>query len=171
MQQLQDASDQRGCAREVLETIMAVITQVREAAARRPRRKGAPSLIQLRAMNVVRKRPGASLSVVSSHLALTLSATSRLVDTLAARRYLARTVCAENRRCVALTLTAKGARVLEAALRETEKELAQRLAGLTRGQQDSVCSAMHLIRTCVEESISPLGKLPKTVRLQARRSL
>jgi DNA-binding MarR family transcriptional regulator len=83
MQQLQNASDVQKCARGVLEAVLAVLVHVRESAALRHRDR--PSLIHLRAMGVLRKRPGATLSMVADQLALTISATSRLVDALVAK--------------------------------------------------------------------------------------
>src|SRR5205085_1983109 len=133
MQQLQNASDPLPCAAGVLETLMDVLLMVREHTARRhPDR---PSLIHIRAMGVLRKRPGATLSTLSDQLALTLSATSRLVENLVEKGLVARVIPAGNRRTVSLDLTPAGHKVLAEALHEAQAELAKTLENLTASER------------------------------------
>ena len=80
MQQLQNASDSCVCARAVLEAVLDVMVTLREKTARRHRADGEAcgvTLVHMRALGVLRKRPGATLSMLSDQLALTVSATSR----------------------------------------------------------------------------------------------
>src|SRR5205809_76708 len=125
MQQLQNASEARGetsrCAAAVLEALFEVLVSVRETCARR--NPDGPSLMRMRALGFLRKRPGASLSMLSVQLALTLSATSRLVDGLVEEKLVARTVAEENRRKVELALTGAGFKMHRAALNEAITDL------------------------------------------------
>jgi DNA-binding MarR family transcriptional regulator len=159
MQQLHNASETPGasrtlprddgpvaCARGVLEAVLAVMVTVREMSARRHRGETGPSLIHVRAMGVLSKRPGATLSALSDQLGLTLSATSRLVDALVAKGAVARTVPAGNRRTVSLALTPAGARALESCMEVTQRELADRLAGLTAAQRRGMAASTKLLR-------------------------
>ena len=104
----------------------------------------------LRAMGVLRKRPGATLSEMSDQLALTLSATSRLVDSLVEKGFVARAVPAGNRRTVSLKLTAAGNRSLDAAMRETRKDLACRLEKLSGKERSDICRSMKRLRAVME---------------------
>jgi DNA-binding MarR family transcriptional regulator len=150
MQQLQNARESEHCAREVLEAVMAVMVSVREMAARRQRDSGGPSLIHIRAMGFLRKRPGANLSGLSDQLALTLSATSRLVDCLVHRRFVRRHVPPANRRSVNLYLTPSGNRTFEIAIRDTQRELASYLENLSPPQRRNLRASMTTLQTLFE---------------------
>jgi DNA-binding MarR family transcriptional regulator len=153
MQQLQNASEARpeACARAVLEAVLEVMVTVREKTARRHGGEyRGPTLVHFRALGVLRKRPGATLSMLSDQLALTLSATSRLVDCLVARRLVERTVPAGNRRTVSLVLTAAGERLLEKAMRDTQRELAMPLRKLSPRERAALCAAMGTLRQVME---------------------
>ncbi len=170
MQQLQNASDVQKCARGVLEAVLAVLVHVRESAALRHRDR--PSLIHLRAMGVLRKRPGATLSAVADQLALTISATSRLVDALVAKGVVARTVPPGNRRTVSLLLTPAGTRALEAAMRETQRDLAKPLKRLTAQQRCGMCASMEVLQELIEGNSTgqpTRGKVTKTLRKNGQR--
>lgn len=145
MQQLQIASDSGICARQVLETVLEVLVTVRENTARR-HRGGRPSMIHLRAMGVLSKRPGATLSMLSDQLALTLSATSRLVDTLVHKGLLVRTIPPGNRRTLSLELTPRGAKILDTCMRQTQMELAQPLSRLSPRQRAALCRTLSSLR-------------------------
>jgi DNA-binding MarR family transcriptional regulator len=87
---------------------------------------------------------------MSDQLALTLSATSRLVDSLVVKGLVARAVPAGNRRTVSLSLTAVGTKSLDAAIRETRKDLAARLRKLTAKQRAGICRSMQELRGAME---------------------
>ena len=148
MQQLQNASDPVTCAADILDAVLEVMVSVRETCARR--HGGGPTLIRFRAMGVLRKRPGATLSVLSDQLALTLSATSRLIDSLVEQGLVVRKVPAGNRRTVSLALTAAGNKSLDAAIRETRKDLAARLEKLTPKERTAICRSMKSLRAVME---------------------
>jgi DNA-binding MarR family transcriptional regulator len=139
MQQLQNASDAEVCADAVLEAVLEVMVGLRERTARKFR---GPTLIQMRAMGVLRKRPGATLSWLSDQLALTLSATSRLAECLVARRLIERRIPPGDRRSVSLHLTVAGTQLLNAKLREARCELARELASLSRRDRAALTRSM-----------------------------
>ena len=148
MQQLQNASDVEACARSLLETVIEVLVTVRESKARR--HGGGPTLIHLRAMGVLRKRPGATLSMVADQLALTVSATSRLVDVLVEKGMVARVIPEGNRRTVSLMLTAAGNKSMEKMMRETERDLAMLLEKLPAKTRAGLRVGMEELRKVME---------------------
>jgi DNA-binding MarR family transcriptional regulator len=143
MQQLQNASDPLPCAASVFEAALDVMLLIRETTARRHHDR--PSLIHVRAMGTLRKRPGATLSDLSQHLALTPSATSRLVECLVGKGLVERIVPAGNRRVVSLRLTAAGRKSLTKSLHLAQCELAKPLEKLTAAQRAALGEAMALL--------------------------
>ena len=143
MQQLQNASDSRACARG---GAGGRDGGDGDAAGNRRRyradgKAGGVTLVHIRALGVLRKRPGATLSMLSDQLALTISATSRLVD--AAGR---ETTGGQNRAGkkspdgVAARLTPAGsAGALEGVMREAQDELGGSLKRFTRRQRRDMC--------------------------------
>jgi DNA-binding MarR family transcriptional regulator len=154
MQQLQNASDCSRCARAVLDAMIDVLISVRENAARRyarePEKGRRPSLIQVRALGILQKRPGATLSVLADQLSLTLSATSRLVDGLVRKRLVARTIPQKNRRTLSLMLTVAGKKSLQTALRQTETELVPLIAKLPEANRVALTHAMSTLQAIMK---------------------
>jgi DNA-binding MarR family transcriptional regulator len=155
MQQLQNASEARPevCARAVLEAVLEVMVTLREKKARRMGGKNKwPTLVHCRALGVLKKRPGATLSILSDQLALTLSATSRLVDLLVQRGVVERTVPEGNRRTVSLVLTREGEKMLEKSMRETQEDLAVPLRELTGKERATLCRALGKLQRVMESA-------------------
>jgi len=159
MQQLQNASDPVVCAASVLEAVLDVMLLVREQTARRQARKGHATLIHVRAMGVLRKRPGASLSVLAEQLALTLSATSRLVDCLVSKGLVTRKIPADNRRTVSLHLTPTGAKVHSRARDEAQHELSLLLRQLSPAQRARLTCSMDCLRQAIESASDTQSKI------------
>ncbi|HVS71931.1 MAG TPA: MarR family transcriptional regulator [Phycisphaerae bacterium] len=176
MQQLQNASDNpkaraapgatvapdvripapsaRLAARELLDVSPRMTFIIRELAYRH--RTRSVSFPQLRVLALVHKVPCADLSFIARHLSLSLSAASRLVEHLVAKKLLSRTTPKNNRRKIALTLTPAGRKVLDKTTRAVEKELAARLAHLLPHSRQTLLTALHTLRdlctaTCGEE--------------------
>jgi DNA-binding MarR family transcriptional regulator len=143
MQQLQNASDPLSCAATVMEAVLDVMLMVREQTARRHHDR--PSLIHVRAMGTLRKRPGATLSALSDQLALTPSATSRLVECLVEKGLIARVIPPGNRRTVSLHLTPVGRKLHSQALQLAHRELAKTLTQLAPAQRQTLTKAMALL--------------------------
>jgi DNA-binding MarR family transcriptional regulator len=150
MQPLQIASEPIACAAEVMEAALDVILLMRETTARGQGKKGGATLIHVRAMGVLRKRPGSTLSALAGQLALTLSATSRLIDVLVAKGYVAREVPAHNRRTVALHLTPAGAQVHAQAREKALEDLAKLLLRLPPARRTALTQSMTELRQALE---------------------
>jgi DNA-binding MarR family transcriptional regulator len=147
MQQLQNASDSRVCAAAVLEAVLEVMVTLREKTARRLH---GPTLVQMRALGALRKRPGATLSWLSDQLALTLSATSRLADNLVARKLIERRIPPGNRRSVSLYLTAAGTKAMQVKMGEARRELAKSLKTLKPRERSQLSAAMVRLHILLE---------------------
>ena len=153
MQQLQHASDPVACAGHVLEGVLDVMLLVREQTARRQTAKGdGVTLIHIRALGVLRKRPGATLSALSQQLALTLSATSRLVECLVSKGLVAREIPAGNRRTVSLQLTRLGNTIHKAAKGQAQRELATSLKSLSPAQRAELSLCMQRLSAVLENA-------------------
>lgn len=81
-----------------------------------------------RAMTFLEQTPGASVCAVAEHLGLSVSNVSKLLYVLAERGFVAHTASCEDRRRVALSLTAQGAAMIQAARRIATERLVTQLA-------------------------------------------
>lgn len=150
MQQLRNQTVSRAvsgdCAAEVLEAVPVVMRYIRS---QMRRHRGADlSVPQFRTLVFLDRRPGVSLTALAEFLALSLPATSRLVEGLVRRNLVDRRIPPRNRRLVALSINAHGRKIICAARHATEKRLAEVLAPL----RDEECAAIqHALRTLREE--------------------
>ena len=136
-------------SRAIVAAAPAATCIIREIAARYTSRD--ISFPKFRALAVIHRSPNADLSTIAAHLALTLSATSRLVDALVSKKLLLRKPRRDNRRKVRLTLTAAGRRALDATTRATESEFARRFDHLTVDTRAALLAAMHaLLALCAD---------------------
>jgi DNA-binding MarR family transcriptional regulator len=103
------------------------------------------SVPQFRTLNFLNRQAGASLSQVAEHIGLTLPSVSLLVEGLVERKLILRNTLAADRRCVTLTLTARGQSVLEAAHGATQAALAEKLAALSPKDRIIVVQAMQAL--------------------------
>lgn len=110
------------------------------------RRRGPEiSVLQLRALNFLRRHPGATLSVLAEHVGLTLPSMSSQVSGLVARDLIDRSVAVDDRRFVTLTLTEHGKSLLETARNGTQESLAKTLSVLAPDERAQVVTAMNLL--------------------------
>ena len=107
------------------------------------RRPEGLSVPQFRALGFLYRRGGASLSDVSERMGLALPTTSRMMDTLVKRGFVARETSASDRRCVVLSLTGQGRSAYDAASRETCARLAETLRALSASEREEVVRAMQ----------------------------
>jgi MarR family transcriptional regulator for hemolysin len=121
------ADDAEGCARDLLEVVPLASRWLRAAVRRR---EPTWSLPQLMAMGYLRLKPDASLSDLANHLGVGLPTASTLVSRLVSVNHVNRRDDPAERRRALLRLTSKGERQLDAALADTEAELAERLRTL-----------------------------------------
>jgi DNA-binding MarR family transcriptional regulator len=110
----------------------------------RKHRKGL-SVPQFRTLVWIDRHPAATLSAVAEHLGATLPTTSRIVDGLVSRGFLSRKERTDDRRQVALAITAAGRAVLDPAWSATRHEVELRLAALSADEQATISRAMQLL--------------------------
>jgi DNA-binding MarR family transcriptional regulator len=132
---------------ESAHVVFEVVPQVMQRIRAEMRRRRGPeiSVLQLRALAFLRRNPGATLSLLAEHVGLTLPSMSSQVSGLVARNLIDRSISAEDRRYVTLTLTEQGHSLLETARQGTQESLAKKLANLTLEERAVVIEAMHLL--------------------------
>jgi DNA-binding MarR family transcriptional regulator len=104
------------------------------------------SLPQIRTLAFLSRTDQASLSAVAGYLGFSLPTMSRAMEGMVANGWVDRRPVANNRRQVALTLTARGAAMLEQARGGIRTELATLVGGLPPAERAAVTSAMHSLR-------------------------
>ncbi|MBI4216487.1 MAG: MarR family transcriptional regulator [Chloroflexi bacterium] len=102
------------------------------------------SIPSFRALNYLRRHPGASLSEVAKHLGLTLPSASKLVQKLVTQKVVARRV-AEDRRRICLSLTQRGRTAFALARLETHQQLAEGLRSLSKEELATVSAALRVL--------------------------
>ena len=132
------------CAHEILEVIPLVMRVIRSEM--RQRRAEGLTVPQFRALLYVDRMPGTSLSEVAEYLGLTLPSTSALVDGLVTRELLLRQSDRQDRRRMTLNLTPEGKSQLEIAQEGTQRQLVERISGLSDAERSKIVEVMRLLR-------------------------
>jgi DNA-binding MarR family transcriptional regulator len=147
------------CAREILETVPLVMRFIRCHVRQHP----ATGLIlpQFRALSYVSRVNAPSLSEVAEHLGVGLPAMSRLADDLVRKGWMDRRPVANNRRQIALDLTAAGSKKLESVRAAIRRRLAEKLTSLSAAERSAVREAMQALRGAFEVKTSEGGRVPK----------
>lgn len=101
--------------------------------------------VQLRALTLINAYPGCSPSALADYLLLSRSAVTRVLDELVAQRLVARRAASGDRRRLELLVTAAGRRQVNAYLAGARAALAERLAGLSDAERDTVARAMAIL--------------------------
>jgi DNA-binding MarR family transcriptional regulator len=104
------------------------------------------SVPQLRALGLVHRRPGASLTDVAAHLGVTPATASVLVDRLVRRGLLHRDSHPRERRRISLSLTREGSRHLRAARTATRGRLAKILGAFPAPDRATISAGVSLLR-------------------------
>ncbi len=155
MQQLthDNNSASAACAREILATIPLVMRFLRGQM--RHHRGRELTVPQFRALIFTNTMPAATLSDLAEHVGLSLPAASRLVGGLVRRGLLARRARPDNRRCVALTLTARGRAAFESAYDCTRQALADQLAALSLRELEQVTRGVRVLHEVFDADGAP----------------
>ena len=146
MQSLYETTKQSGvevCAREVLDTSPPVSWFIRR---QMRSHRGGLSLAQFRTLIRVNRPPAASLSAVAEHLGASLPTTSRIVQGLVDKGFLARQGCRWDRRQITLELTPRGREMLTQARRATQESMELEIAKLTAKDRATIVTAMRILR-------------------------
>lgn len=104
------------------------------------------SVPQFRTLLFLDQNPGISLSTLAEYLGLSLPATSRLIEGLVRKSFVARRIPAGNRRLVALSISARGLKTVSAARRATVNRLAEVVAALTDDERAAVQRTLRALR-------------------------
>ena len=131
------------CARQILEAVPMVMGAIRTEM--RSHRGSELSVPQFRVLIFLNRHEGASLSDIAEHLGLTLPSMSKMIDSLLARNMVTRQMHSEDRRCVALALTALGRQAMQSACKATESRLAERLVVLPAAERRTIIEAMQVL--------------------------
>ena len=137
------APDADGCAGEFLDVIPLAMRWTRAAVRRR---EPSWSLPQLQALGFIRLNPGASLSELAANLGVGLPTASTLVSRLVSVDQVDRRDDPNERRRAVLRLTPRGEAQFEAALTDTQAELAERLRGLSDRDLAKLCQSFAILR-------------------------
>ena len=137
-------ADADACARELLEVVPLASRWMRAAVRQR---NPSWSLPQLQALGFLRLNPGASLSDLAWNLGVGLPTASTLVSRLVSMKQVDRRDDPAERRRALLRLTSKGEAQLEAALADTQGELAERLRSLPARDLARVCGSLAILHT------------------------
>lgn len=130
------------CSAQLLEVVPAIMRRIRSEM----RRRTIPDLTvpQFRALNYLQRHPRSSLSDVATHLGLTLSSTSKLVQHLVAQKVVIRRGATDRRR-VCLSLTQQGITALTIARLETQQQLTEILSSLTQDELTLISAALQIL--------------------------
>lgn len=131
-------------AHELIEVVPMVMQELR-AEVRRQRDPDL-SVLQIRVLAFLNRHPGSPLSAVAEHVGLTLPSMSSQVTGLVGRNMIDRSVSAEDRRFVTLTLTDQGRYVMEAALRGAEASITPRLDTLSPDERAALSAGLDILR-------------------------
>ena len=124
------------------EALLAVARAVVGISTRAADAVGGVSVVQLRALTVLRDLEPATLGRLARQMGVTVSTTSRLVDRLVAAGLVDRAPAPESRREVALALSAAGRALLDRYDDRRLIELRAALDGIPAERRDAVVAAL-----------------------------
>ncbi len=138
------------CVAQVLATVPMVMRNIRqEMRSHRPTDLSVP---QFRAMGLIYRHGGISLSHVADHMGLTLPTVSKMIDTLVKRGLVMRETSSDDRRRLMLRLTEDGSAAYEESDRRTQERLAEALKALSPAERDEVTRAMQALRRVLAQA-------------------
>ena len=108
------------------------------------------SLPQFRALRILQRHPGLSLSQLAARLDLTLASTSAMIELLVKHEMVSREDSSADRRKVSLQLRPRGTAALEATWQATQLKLGEILTTLSMEDQwvvERAMRALHVVLT------------------------
>lgn len=99
-------------------------------------------VLQFRVLVIVAGRESLSLSQLAEAAKITLTRASRLCERMVADKLLHRVDDPDDRRQLNLTLTARGRRIVDKAMRHRQREVASVLARMPRAQRGALVTAL-----------------------------
>jgi DNA-binding MarR family transcriptional regulator len=148
MQSLDKATNGSAFMEQSAELVMETVSMVTRAIKRemREHRPMEMSMQQFRAMGMIDRHPGESLSFVAAHLGLTDATASKLIEALVKPGLITRAEAADDRRKVVISITKSGRRALESARKAALGRIASVLARLDEQDRSAVIRAMNVLR-------------------------
>jgi DNA-binding MarR family transcriptional regulator len=137
-------SSSETCVREILETVPLVMRAIRGEMRRH--RTPTLSVTEFRALIFLDRNAGASLVALSDHLGLASATVSKMIDGMVASRFVARRTCPEDRRRIALDLTASGRGTLERARLLAQANFSTLVSALQPEQRLELIRAMRALK-------------------------
>ncbi len=113
-------------------------------------RKRPPEVLsfhQFRVLKAIQEHKGASLSQVAERLGDSLSAASKLVDSLVEQGFVARSTAEDDRRKLALEVTDAGREAMNVVHRQALSLLSEKLASLSLSECAMLDLAMDILRS------------------------
>jgi DNA-binding MarR family transcriptional regulator len=107
------------------------------------------TLTQMRALGFLMGSPGASLSELAEDLSLQMPTTSKVIEEMVQKRWVVREVVPENRRKLALYVTAKGSKAVGKAAEPAMTRMAELLGQLSAKDRKTVERAMSILHPLV----------------------
>ncbi|HEX4055194.1 MAG TPA: MarR family transcriptional regulator [Tepidisphaeraceae bacterium] len=129
------------CAGIVLDVVPPISRAIRKVM--RQHRLAELSVPQFRALGLLSFAPQASLSCVADYIGSSLPAASRMIDGLVAKKLVARKECCHDRRQISLVLTPQGLSAFLESRHAAQRQLTERLAGLSEDKKKGVIEAMR----------------------------
>ena len=114
------------------------------------RMRGGVSLLQYRALYLIKMHPLVNLSAVAEHIVASLPTASRMIAVLEGKGYVQRTDSRDDRRQVELRITPEGEKVVDEMRQMTLEKMGQVLSKLDEGQRATVNEAMKLLKEVFE---------------------
>lgn len=138
------------CAANIM-TVVPVVTRFLRAELRS---QGQPhlSLSQLRVLRFLQRQPQSSLSEVADYLDVTRPTMSAMVERLVQRGLVQRLVDPQERRRIALTLTATGLSLLDEVYGATLATVAHRLERLSEEQLAHVTAGLLILANLLSDA-------------------
>jgi DNA-binding MarR family transcriptional regulator len=134
------------------EVLLVALRSAMGVSVRAADRIGSTSLVQLRALTVLREEQGAGVGRLADRMGVAVSTASRLVDRLAAAGLAGRSPSPDDGRGVALALTPEGERLLD---RYDDLRLADArscLAAVPDDRRGDVLAALHELTAAARRS-------------------
>jgi DNA-binding MarR family transcriptional regulator len=136
-----DQGSRDECAGFVLDVVPPISRAIRKMM--RQHRLAGLSVPQFRALGLLSFSPQASLSCVADYIGSSLPAASRMIDGLVSKKLVARKECSHDRRQISLVLTPPGLSAFLESRHAAQRQLTERLAGLSENKKKSVIEAMR----------------------------
>jgi DNA-binding MarR family transcriptional regulator len=132
------------CASELLEVVPMVMHSIRKVMSQH--RIKSLSEAQFRAMRFLHRHPDTSLVDVVEHMRLTPPSVSKLIDGLVARDLVVRLNSNQDRRRIALHLSAQGEESFDSAKRATLETLITKIQHFTPIERDLLGESLGLLK-------------------------